>query len=609
MITTMNFRGLFLLICLVGMPGLAWSWWSDDWASRKQITLDASMTGADTRESMADFPMLVRLHSGNFNYFSELAEGGKDFRFMVDDKTPMKFHVEKFDATNQMALVWVKVPHVEGGGTADSFWMYYGNGNAPSADDAGGTYDVNQALVFHFDDKDPKPQDATAYKNDAANSMAVVEPAGLIGAAAKFAANGLIEVKPSPSLRLDPAKGWTFSAWMKIDQAQPDAYVFRAVDGANALELQQRNGSLVARYVKAGKAVETAPAPIQPGQWRNVAVVLRPDKLEFYLDGNKAGEAPAQPVAMNPTLYLGGSPAGTGSFLAGYLDEVQVSNTARGLDWIKLLARSQSQDFSVVNLGQDEGKQGAGGSSSFAVIIQSVTIDGWVVIALTGVMFVVAMIVMVIKSIVISRVRKDNKAFMQAYEAMSPSDSPDKLDQAETEEDNELAESDFLAAIAGKHDHYQSSPLYHIYHAGINEVKKRVERTNRPLTEEALHVIRAKIDAIVVRESQRLNSKMVLLTIAIAGGPFLGLLGTVVGVMITFAVIAATGDVNINSIAQGIAAALLATVAGLAVAIPALFAYNYLLVQIKDVIADMRVFSDEFLAMLSENVADKFRGA
>jgi biopolymer transport protein ExbB len=62
---------------------------------------------------------------------------------------------------------------------------------------------------------------------------------------------------------------------------------------------------------------------------------------------------------------------------------------------------------------------------------------------------------------------------------------------------------------------------------------------------------------------------MVMLTIAISGGPFLGLLGTVVGVMITFAAIAASGDVNVNAIAPGIAAALAATVAGLAVAIPA----------------------------------------
>ena len=76
--------------------------------------------------------------------------------------------------------------------------------------------------------------------------------------------------------------------------------------------------------------------------------------------------------------------------------------------------------------------------------------------------------------------------------------------------------------------------------------------------------------------------------------------GTVVGVMITFAAIAATGDVNVNAIAPGIAAALAATVAGLAVAIPALFGYNWLASQIKEVVADNRVFIDEFVTKLAE---------
>jgi biopolymer transport protein ExbB len=103
-----------------------------------------------------------------------------------------------------------------------------------------------------------------------------------------------------------------------------------------------------------------------------------------------------------------------------------------------------------------------------------------------------------------------------------------------------------------------------------------------------------------VRENQKLSSLLVVLTIAISGGPFLGLLGTVVGVMITFADIAAAGDVNINAIAPGISAALLATIAGLAVAIPALFAYNYILLRNKNVSANMLVFTDEFATRISE---------
>jgi biopolymer transport protein ExbB len=58
--------------------------------------------------------------------------------------------------------------------------------------------------------------------------------------------------------------------------------------------------------------------------------------------------------------------------------------------------------------------------------------------------------------------------------------------------------------------------------------------------------------------------------------------------------------VNINAIAPGIAAALVATVAGLGVAIPALFGYNYLITRIKDITTEMHVFTDEFVTRLAE---------
>jgi biopolymer transport protein ExbB len=120
------------------------------------------------------------------------------------------------------------------------------------------------------------------------------------------------------------------------------------------------------------------------------------------------------------------------------------------------------------------------------------------------------------------------------------------------------------------------------------------------LSHQSIDAIRAAMDATMTRLQQSLSSQMVLLTIAISGGPFLGLLGTVIGVMITFAAIALSGDVNVNAIAPGTAAALAATVAGLSVAIPALFGYNWLNTRIKAISADNRVFVDEFVTRVAE---------
>src|SRR3546814_2945078 len=86
----------------------------------------------------------------------------------------------------------------------------------------------------------------------------------------------------------------------------------------------------------------------------------------------------------------------------------------------------------------------------------------------------------------------------------------------------------------------------------------------------------------------------------VCSSDLIGLLGTVLGVMIVFGAVAAAGDVNVNAIAPGIASALMATVAGLAVAIPALFGYNYLNSRIVTLSNQMQVFVDRLITRLAE---------
>ena len=588
---------LSLLLLLV--PIMAFAWWNNDWASRKSLTLDAGATGADIQSTLSDVPVLVRLHTGNFGFFTELAENGKDLRFAIDDKTPLKHAIEKVDALSEIGLVWLKIPTVRGGISTDTLSMYYGNANAPDASDSKRIYDVNQSLVFHFNEGETLPQDATAYGNNATTSKAIIETSGWIGATAKFTDGGM-SIAANPTLATTAEDGFTFSTWAKIAQPQ-NSTLFQSKDASTKLELVVQGSALVARY----QNVSTAAVNFSADKWQHIAVVARKDKLELYLDGQLAASAPINLAAMNPTVFIGSVESGQN--FNGELDEVQLSKQARSADWIKFAQRSQSPDFTVLNFGSDE-SNGSSGPNYFVIILQSLTIDGWVVIALCGVMLVISALVIIGKSLAINRARKDNRAFLEQYHNMDSS-NVGALDHEESEEERELNNSEFLTAIAGKHDHFQSSPIYHVYHAGVHELKKNFDGadSNSSLTPEALNLVRTRLDAAVVREGQKLNKNMVLLTIAISGGPFLGLLGTVMGVMITFAVIAATGDVNIISIARCISGALAATVAGLVVAIPALFAYNYLLTQIKEITVDMHVFTDEFLAIISKRIADRQR--
>jgi biopolymer transport protein ExbB len=273
---------------------------------------------------------------------------------------------------------------------------------------------------------------------------------------------------------------------------------------------------------------------------------------------------------------------------------------------VALASRNQGQNDTLLKIQQAEqlGAGGHGDAGIIKVILESNDAAGWAVMMLCFIMAFGSWLIMGAKAVSLGRMSKDNRGFLGMYETLG-SDDPAALDQPESDDDKQLADSPVMAAIFGKHDHFQSSPLYHMYHRGISEVRARlgtsVGARATGLTPQAIDSIRATLDAKMTREMQVLNKYMIFLVITISGGPFLGLLGTVIGVMITFGAIAATGDVNIAAIAPGVAAALSATVAGLVAAIPALFGYNYLTSRIKEQAADMRVFADEFLAKLAEH--------
>jgi biopolymer transport protein ExbB len=231
------------------------------------------------------------------------------------------------------------------------------------------------------------------------------------------------------------------------------------------------------------------------------------------------------------------------------------------------------------------------------VILKSVTLDGWVIIGLLMIMAAISWVVMFDRVSYLNRQAKANNQFMKSFREIAADLT--MLDSGD---------ADDIASLGGRINKsdamiMRASSLYRIYHIGASEIRHRFAQNGMRLpvlSATSIAAIRAALDSGYVKETQRLNRMMVVLTIAISGGPFLGLLGTVVGVMITFAAIAASGDVNVNAIAPGIAAALVATVAGLGVAIPALFGYNYLVSRIKDLTNDMQVFVDEFVTKMAE---------
>lgn len=547
---------LFIMLGLLPLIGNAE--WNKDWPLRNKISINAQ----GITEASSQVPVVVRLHSGNFD-FTTVNIDGSDMRFVAsDDKTELKYYVEKFDAVNELAVIWVQLPKIDAAEKDAHLWLYHGNETATTASNAKGVANPNTVAAFHFSEG-ALTQDSSNTGLTASGEISA-QKAGLIGESATFNGTPLI-ISDNPVV--NPTASYTWSAWIKPTSLPQTSNLFSQKDGlAFAIDEQKLT-------LKIGDALMSG-GELKPAVWQHVAFTVASGKAKVYLNGVEVATGDI------PALSSVGE-INVGEAYIGEMDELVIDNIARNDAWIKLVASSQGVDSKLITVaaGEGEAEEEGGEPNYIGILISSLTLDAEIVIGILAVMFVISVWVMWSKAMLVVRTDKDNIKFLGRFQKAGAQD---------------LLQLDKGASLA-------NSTLFGLYKAGLREIRKREKEGGQlSLSGASMDAIKAAIDADLVRETQRLNSMMVLLTIAISGGPFLGLLGTVVGVMITFAAIAAAGDVNVNAIAPGIAAALLATVAGLAVAIPALFGYNYLASRIKNITISMQIFVDEFVTRVAE---------
>jgi biopolymer transport protein ExbB/TolQ len=186
--------------------------------------------------------------------------------------------------------------------------------------------------------------------------------------------------------------------------------------------------------------------------------------------------------------------------------------------------------------------------------------------------------------------------------------------------------------IKRKGQEYDGSPAFALYIRGADELDYHLK--NNPVKLESAripdpdtssgegntdHIARANtirispasFEAVKVvmeeaagAEAMSLEKGMIVLSTAVAGGPFIGLLGTVWGVMETFAGIATAGGASITAMAPGVAGALICTVIGLLVAIPAMFSYNFMVTSIRAITQELDGFASRFANQIEHRYVD-----
>ena len=249
--------------------------------------------------------------------------------------------------------------------------------------------------------------------------------------------------------------------------------------------------------------------------------------------------------------------------------------------------------------------------------IENATTEGKITVIVLLLLSLFSWTVIITKFRQLTIARRATKKFMAAY-----SSTRDPLD------------------IKKRGEEFDGAPAYALYERGAEEVlyhlKNNPVEMKGPVVVHSLgegntdHLARANttkistasyeavkvvLEEAAAAQAMSLEKGMIVLSTAVAGGPFIGLLGTVWGVMSTFAGIAASNSASLTAMAPGVAAALVATVTGLLVAIPAMFGYNFMVTTIRHITQELDGFATRYANQIehayvdNRDIEDKIAGA
>jgi biopolymer transport protein ExbB/TolQ len=210
-------------------------------------------------------------------------------------------------------------------------------------------------------------------------------------------------------------------------------------------------------------------------------------------------------------------------------------------------------------------------SGGVAFALSHATLEGKITIAVLLVFSLVSWTVIINKFRQLAKAKKRNGVFLGLYSK---------------------AKGPLVIFSKGSIKQLQGSPMYELYYGGCEELKVQQEKYGADkVPNHGMSAVRIALERVLGEAAVGLESGMIVLATAISGGPFIGLLGTVWGVMDTFSGIGRAQQATLTTMAPGVASALIATVAGLMVAIPSLFCYNFLVTKTKTLTMELDNFA------------------
>ncbi|HEX2952262.1 MAG TPA: DUF2341 domain-containing protein, partial [Armatimonadota bacterium] len=287
--------------------------------------------------------------------FSQAKPDGADLRFTKADGTLLPFAVERYEAANRLAEVWVKVDTVLGNNSTQFITMLWGNPQAPAYSNPIGVFDTAEGYkaVWHMGDTaDATIHGNTLQRSGAGNPCAVP---GLIGKCMYFDSSHYFNAGLGPTLK--GKTDFTISVWVKSTMSYK-GYLISNKDSSNTgqfgIEVFE---TAVCNFwtwnPDSGKyQFDTySKATVTDGQWHLLTGVRKDSLSSIYIDGVLDTTQSGPVVSLNSSLptFIGFDNSLSDKYFKGNMDEAMILATARSADWIKLCFMNQKEGDALVS--------------------------------------------------------------------------------------------------------------------------------------------------------------------------------------------------------------------------------------------------------------------
>lgn len=354
-------------------PGDTTVIWNPLWRHARTLVLNTSASGADVAGKVLNFPVLVRMNSGNFN-FSQAQVDGADIRFTKPDNTYLPYEIERWDLAAKTAEIWVKIDTVFGNDTAQSITIYWGNPAAVNSSNSTAVFDTAAGFqgVWHLSDNVNDPvRDATVngYHGLSPDTARPQVAEGMVGRCRVFdGATNYITMPYTANSKLNfPENGfYTVSAWVKIDSLDDSSHLIVA-KGYEQYFLRFTyfpTNSPLWEFSEFGAtdSWNACTAAATSGQWVLLTGVGQGNRQSLYCNGVVVDSTPntyqnsslsrntSYDLSIGKFLEMITLPNNNEGycFFKGSIDEVRIMSAARSSDWVRLSYMNQRTDDRLV---------------------------------------------------------------------------------------------------------------------------------------------------------------------------------------------------------------------------------------------------------------------